>query len=522
MTTSRITTCRRALQAGLGVLALSLAATTQAVRLNPEGTGQVLLFPYYTTRAGNATFITLINESDRAKVLSVKLNEARNGRKVGSVNVYLAAHDTWTATVTSLGDNQPANLFSSDPSCVYPRLALELPGGAQRYTPLDPSFYTGSLNDAGPDNLERLREGSITVIEAASVVPSSPIAKAMAPDAATGLPTDCASIIAAWDSPEGIWAQDRSRYLSNPTGGVSGEAFVLNVSNGTVTGFHATALDDFRTDPADLPQGSKSSLVLHARPGDATEPTLANAVNDPVAGIARATIDLPRRRVELEYPVARGIDAVSAVLMADTASATFSSDQAAGATTEWVVTFPTRPFYTDPAIVGATAIAPFSTIYPLTGNDAAGAATVLYTLYDRNARRITVADAFSTRSEIKLPYVTQVVSLVPRTATEIAPGVGPLGSDLNVDLQRVTALAERTGGWIEFNLRTNGSGGGNRALRASVDGTVMYGLPAIGFAAVNYINGGQANYSFATPQRRTQECRRNTLSCESAGSNVAQ
>lgn len=516
MTTSLTTMRRCALRAGLGVLALSLAATAQAVRLNPEGTGQVLLFPYYTTRAGNATFITLVNESDRAKVLSVKLDEARNGRKVGGVNVYLAAHDTWTATVTSLGDGQPANLFSSDPSCVYPRLALELPGSTQRYTPLDPSFYTGALNDAGPDNLERLREGSITVIEAATVVPNSPIAKALVPDTATGVPADCAGIVAAWDAPEGAWAQDRSRYLSNPTGGVSGEAFILNVANGTVTGFHATALDDLRTDPADLPQGSKNSLVLHTRPGDAAEPSLANAVNDPGAGVARATIDLPRRRVELEYPVARGIDAVSAVLMADTASMTFSSDETAGATTEWVVSFPTRPFYTDPAIVGGTAIAPYSSVYPLTGNDAAGAATVLYTLYDRSARRITVADSFSMRSEIKLPYVTQVVSLMPRTANEVSTPAGPLGSDLNVDLQRVAALAERTGGWIEFNLRTNGSGGGNRALRPAVDGTVMYGLPAIGFAAVNYINGGQANYSFATPQRRTLECRRNTSSCESA------
>ncbi|HWU53574.1 MAG TPA: hypothetical protein VN153_12265, partial [Tahibacter sp.] len=85
---------------------------------------------------------------------------------------------------------------------------------------------------------------------------------------------------------------------------------------------------------------------------------------------------------------------------------------------------------------------------------------------------------------------------------------------------QLIAGGSRDGGWmtLDFLRYQDGATTANRSLRPAEDGTVMLGLPAIGFAAVNYVNaaaapGVLANYSMANPQRRTQDCRRNTVSC---------
>lgn len=508
---------RRALGTALGLVALSVFATAaDAVRLNPDGTGQVLLFPYYTTRGGNQTIFTIVNQSDRYKALNVRLNEGRNGRAVLSFNLYLSPHDTWTGTLFELDGPYPANLLPTDPSCVFPTFDFgQLPDG-RGYEPLHNMNYH---DDAGPDGPERSAEGTIVVIEAGNLDPSSPPARAIATSSSPDAPNGCGVIGQTWAQ---VWNNTPNQYLTNPTGGLSGEAMVLNVMQGTVMGYAATALDDFRTDPADLPAGSRSTVVAHFS-SFSLRPTLADAVNDPAASTARASIDLKYRRLELDYPTTRAIDAVSAVLMADTASMNYSSDPQAGATTDWIIALPTKPFYSDSAIVGGTAIQPFSGLYPGVGDLGENTATewASFTLYDRKGRRIPPGAGAA--SKLALPYVTQAVSIAPRIeGSAVPPNAGPLASVLVSQMPPVSGNAQLDGGGLlELNLRSSVSG--NRSLRPSSDGTVLYGLPAIGFAAVNYINSNSgfaaaANYSLAKPQRRTQECRRNTLNCDVAGS----
>lgn len=506
-----------ALRSILGALALGLAATSaDAVRLNPDGTGQVLLFPYYTTRNGNQTIITLVNRTNRPKALNVRLSEARNGRATLNFNVYLSARDTWTGVLFYIDDTRPANLIATDPSCTYPQLIDEALMDGRGYAPLLEYEYTGQHDDAGPDDYDRISEGMITVIETGNLVPSSDLAKAIAPNSA-GAPTNCGTIRTAWTS--GVWAAQPQTDLTNPTGGISGEAMILNVGVGTVMGFSATALDDFRVDPADLPAGSRATVVSHAHPNH-LRPTLADALSDPAAAVAKATIDLQYRRMDLEFPATRAIDAVSAVLMSNTISANYSADRAAGATTEWVVTFPTKPFYTDQAIVGETALAPFAGIYPAAGSEFSAAVSTPYTLYDRTGRSVPTASG--DQSKLNLRYVSQVIAVAPRDEGQTLMLPHPLGSELQERLMSIPTSRRHVGGTMDFNLTA--AAGGGRALRPSVEGTVLYGLPAIGFAAVNYINhntgaASAANYSVARPQQRTQDCRRNLLNCDAPTGN---
>src|SRR5262245_11977045 len=90
-------------------LALGVCASSaSAVRLDPDGTGQVLIYPYYTTRGGNQTVFSITNHTDRHKALRVMFAEARNGRTGLALNVYLAPRDSWSSTVFYMRDSMPA------------------------------------------------------------------------------------------------------------------------------------------------------------------------------------------------------------------------------------------------------------------------------------------------------------------------------------------------------------------------------------------------------------------------------
>ena len=75
-----------AVLAGLAGVA-GLAGTAQAVNLNPDGLGQVLIYPYYTANSGNATILSVVNTTDSAKAVKVRFLEGFNSREVLDFNL---------------------------------------------------------------------------------------------------------------------------------------------------------------------------------------------------------------------------------------------------------------------------------------------------------------------------------------------------------------------------------------------------------------------------------------------------
>src|SRR5687767_7623026 len=72
-----------------------------AVNVSPDGRGEVLLYPYYTTRAdgaGNAyaTLMSVVNATALPKAVKVKFLEGKNGRDVRDFNLFLSPFDVWT------------------------------------------------------------------------------------------------------------------------------------------------------------------------------------------------------------------------------------------------------------------------------------------------------------------------------------------------------------------------------------------------------------------------------------------
>ena len=125
-----------AVLAGLAGVA-GIAGTAQAVNLNPDGTGQVLLYPYYTTNDGNQTLISVVNTTDQAKAVKVRFLEGFNSREVLDFNLYLSPFDVWVAAITrdpAAPESGGAIVAIADNSCTVrdDGRGIDAAGGRQR------------------------------------------------------------------------------------------------------------------------------------------------------------------------------------------------------------------------------------------------------------------------------------------------------------------------------------------------------------------------------------------------------
>src|SRR6056297_2372465 len=110
-------TLTTAVLAGLTGVA-GMAGVANAVNVNPDGLGQVLLFPYYTTRGGNDTYVSIVNTTEEGKAVKIRFIEALNSREVLDFNIYMSPWDVWTGAITP-GD-EGAKLVSFDNTCTVP------------------------------------------------------------------------------------------------------------------------------------------------------------------------------------------------------------------------------------------------------------------------------------------------------------------------------------------------------------------------------------------------------------------
>jgi hypothetical protein len=351
-------------------LTLCVASPVQALHLSSNGSGQVLLFPYYTVNSGNQTLLTVVNSTDRGKATLLRFREGRNSRAVFELSVYLAPFDVWTASVFGQGAEDPANLYTADKSCTVPpiRTSTTLPRLFETlvYAPFGNDAYTGARDDAGPDALARTREGHIELIELGEIgdesqgtlaaISSSPFGHST-PDRE---PIDCDQVVQAWN-PGGYWRVDPMVDMLPPGGGLHGTSGIVDVLSGTLFTVAADAIENF------------SRWALNAAPGTG-QPTLASANNGGLSPLLDTHVFADGVPLTLQYPLPQqAIDAVSAVLMADAIQNDFVTAASVAGVSEWVLTFPTKHFYTD---IGAGApIAPFGRSFAA-AEDGNGAAPV--------------------------------------------------------------------------------------------------------------------------------------------------
>ena len=377
-----------------------LAGVANAVNLNPDGLGQVLVYPYYTVNGGNSTLVSVVNTTGLGKAVKVRFLEGRNSREVLDFNLYLSPYDVWTGAVFALGGSAtgPGNLTTADTSCTAPNIRTNsslpvLPGTTTRYVPFRNFQYVDypanasvlDNNDSGPDDLERTREGHLEIIEMGIVRNISRGSLNAITHNSAGFPNNCLQIEKAWTAGDAnnYWvasngATDMEAPTATTRGGLFGSAAIVDATNGTQLAYSPDAIDGF------------SVALLHTAPGS-TFPTLGSATH-PDTSSANAIVFDNGQLINLSYD-ASDIDAVSAVFMHD---AIFNEYAAYGTfNSEWVVTFPTKRFYVDEALVGVPAIDPFQYIFPEEEGDypydGMAPVDITLSLYNREEKTTTAA-----------------------------------------------------------------------------------------------------------------------------------
>jgi hypothetical protein len=500
-----------ALLAGLAGAA-GIAATANAVNVNPDGVGGALIYPYYTVNKGNTTLLSVVNTTSQTKAVKVRFLEGRNSREVLDFNLYLSPFDVWVGAVTSTNAadaNSGGVLSSPDRSCTVP----QIPGSPQPGAPAGSGFpfvtfaFDGSAGNALVDHnvaqlprystLERTREGYAEIIEMGVVGGSQ---AGFATHNSAGFPANCPALLAAW-SAGGTWAASNgAANVSLPTGGLYGSASIVNAPEGVMYSYDAVALEGFYTNSA-----AGAAAALHTDPGSVF-PQLGAA--DSGGGVAtsiaivnngQTTITDNWAPVSAPLGAAGGWNAVSAALMHEAVFNEYLTAPALGATSEWVLNFPTKRHYVDRP---APALRPFSNIFFGTAANPGACERFEISVWDREEQTRTGQVGTSPPGPSPFPvfcYESQVFA-INQNLTAITPGFRSETANLgarfaeNVFAGQNPPASLFTAGHVR--LRFNQP---SQVLNNTVSGRNYLGLPVIGFWTVRAINGNLggvlANYS---------------------------
>jgi hypothetical protein len=476
-----------AVVAGIAGVA-GFAGLANAVDLNPDGLGQVLIYPYYTVNKNQDTLLSVINtDAVHGKAVKVRFLEGHNSREVLDFNLFLSPNDVWTARVSQLSDDGGAAVYTDDHSCTTP----VFPSGG---VPFSKSAYDGSAGgafpgDGGPDDITRTREGYVELISMGDIIPGSDL------DGATTHNQNGTPNGGTPDCGAPTTGNQPALDLDPPTGGLFGAGAIVNGNQGTFYTYNADAIDGFTSTTLFSSSGLLTPSLLQANTSN------SSVANGAVAYIFAAGGTL----VTLDY--ANGIDAVSAVFASDTLYNEYLVNANIGAATDWVVTFPTKRFYVDAPVYVApgAALPPFVETFS-ENIDGQSNVEVAPTLYDREEGFTTAGDIFSppTTHPSALPYEVNVISFLDGSDANAGVVSGVFGSHL---VSNIPPYGD--GGWMRFDLA---SGDGGHALRADVTGKVVAGLPATGFMAYNLVNannganGVLANYGGVFRHRASRTC----------------
>jgi hypothetical protein len=435
--------------------AAGIVGSAQAVNINPDGLGQVLIYPYYTTNGGNATVLSVVNTSEDAKAVKVRFLEGQNSQEVLDFNLYLSPFDVWGAVIFDW-DGTPS-LGINDTSCTVPYLYLndaDMDGtrdGIQEFLPYE------MAKDGGSTNISRAAEGHFEMIEMGTLVDDNGDETAQgsataATHTAAGVPADCQQLVDAWTDPDNTIAGDEGYWLNAdpdlgpetdlepPSGGLFGGAAVIDVTNGAMYSYDAKAINGFASDTF------INGVYLHQVPGS-TLPSL----NSGDGYVATVFTDVGTTLDSTSFT--RGVDAVSYLFMHDQIMNEYTTQESVGANTEWVVTFPTKNFYVYPANSGsATPIAPFTDLW-----EGAGACEVvsLDRIWDREEQ---------TPGKVPGEPVPPIVSPAPPDPD--VPGVVPFSLcyetsvirfDGGMTLPKPTPLSTEILGSTNFHTIDNGA-----------------------------------------------------------------
>ena len=534
----------------LAVGAIVAASSAQAqMYLNNDGTGEMLVFPFYSAENGNTTNVSVVNTTAVAKAVKVRIIEGENSQEVLDFNVYMSARDHFSFAIAATEDGGGA-IITNDNTCTVPRLT------AGEAVPFRGILYAGDKGEDDPETdkdesfdntgIGRTAVGYIEVIEMGQLnmakadwdadddtpVSLSPLLQAIT-HGADGVPADCDLPVAAWSS-GGPWYDDAGDNVPEADkagvgttfmgtfwngGGLYGEATVINVADAMAFGTDADAIES-AVYTGDL-EVSYGGAQLHYPPGD-TRPDFTSPGVDYLSTVESngqvATFDFQNDPDD-------SLLAVSSLFQTTEILNDFVTDPGISGLTDWIITMPTKYQHiarfspaTDADPIAVTSLEPFTT--PWNGRTACELSSL--DNWDREeATPLIVPDTpdFSPAPEedpvyydLPLCYEVNVVQFGDSSAVKnesLVIGVSGQLEDVN--------------GWAKISLDPADLSPAAQAATVPVvgehgrlitdnDGNTLLGLPVTGFAVQTYANGSVngsgnvANYAASFEHKSSVEC----------------
>ena len=425
-------------------------STAQAVYVNNNGTGQVLIYPYYSVEGENDTYINIVNTTDQTKAVKVRFLEGMNSQEVLDFNLYLSPRDHWSAMVTESASGG-ARLVTADEFCTVPDIV-----GRQGSTVNFREFQYSDVDEVH-NGIERTREGYVEIIEMGVVTGDH---EEWATHDSSGVPDNCGALIDSW-STGGTWSNNRDMDIAPASGGLSGYGVLINPADGVSAAYDATAFGNFWS-AGDWDHRRPGSVLPSLRSGQATAQVIdGNQLYD--------------------VTFTDSVDAISATIMQSMIMNDFVLAPEINAGTDWVVNFPTKRFYVfpEPQFAADRPLRPFTTEWDPEKAEACEPIGMDY--WDREEREEFVRDVdFSPTPTTDPISLCKEVNVVTFNEANVLYASDRIGHNLDVAFDN---------GWMQIDF-TRETG---RWMTGSnnVDETPLtfYGLPTIGFGVQRYTNG---------------------------------
>ncbi|MDO3385252.1 hypothetical protein QWI17_05295 [Gilvimarinus sp. SDUM040013] len=483
------------------------AGTAQAVHINNDGLGEVLIYPYYSIEGGQNTYISVVNTTEYYKAVKVRFIEAENSQEVLDFNLYLSPEDVWTGAVVPEGDG--AKIITRDNSCTVPHISRPT---ADNPTAVDGEAFRDLqyADDGGSTGLARTNEGYVELIEMAVVAEDgtgfgTAEGNALAADILhdpSGMPADCAAVVGRWvtsgasfetgdivDGTGVVSDTGTGTFNTNPNapsmlvgtdadgtlGGLYGYGVLINPMEGTNATYSARALDAFY-------DAGAFYAPNHTNPGT-LEPSLQNS---------QVTANILDGVTPVSFVTTDGLDAVSALFMHDTISNDFVLDEIIQAETDWVIAMPTKRRYVFDLQDADDAGTPWNDTLvrpPFTTEWTSNACeTIELEMWDREeaVTQLTGGVDFSPRpvggptsDDLTLCTEVSVMGFGEGSAVDASDRV----------FYGINAEVDHENGWARMDFTLDADGDARYLLDAAQTQAII-GLPVTGFAVQKYTAAG--------------------------------
>lgn len=357
--------------------------------LNPEGKGDLLIFPYFDVRPLNGkaqdTLFVIINEGtdgdEQGVVAKLRFREWDKSEEIFDVDIWLSINDVWVGVVTLNPDTGLARITSPDYVVIdYTESKFTI----SKVLASGFDFFTTNITftlPAGWTKDQMTHLGYFEVIgeertksKAASAADTTTVDR-------LNEDVDCPNVL-------------------------MGQAYIVRVEDGVLLGYNATAIANFS-----VTQGS-----LFAGPGALT----------PDMSFAEDTLD------QLEFQLSK-----------EDIFAAYSIEEEIGAKASLIITFPTKHFHYNAArdrIAGSNN--PFQASKENAGEE------IVLTVFDRNENKITPEKSWWSPPPVvpplSLPYEVNICGMYPG----LSPTTGGYSDRNNVAFP----AGEFKTGWIWVNM----------------------------------------------------------------------